>query len=439
MQLLRCKPKLFVYACCVFGAGMSVLLVLLPGVWPRLWVEVLVFCFLVMAVELWPTTIPREQASVSPGFAVIYAVALLWGPGPAAWVAALGTLRMKDLRGRVPWPIVAFNRGQLALAGASAGFVYMFLGGEVGRLRLPGDIVPMLAAGLAYFLVNWSAVVGASSLDKGVAFWRTWASNYRWAMPNFLGLVPLGAAIAALYAEVGMVSVILAVAPLAVARQSFQRYLDVRQAYIHTISALTEALDAKDPYTRGHSDRVAEVAAAIGRRLGLAEDTIELLSYVGRLHDVGKIGVRDAILKKPGIFTAYEYAEMQTHVLVGSDIVDRISLLGEGTAWVRHHHERYDGTGFPSGLRGEEIPLGARIIAVADAFDALTSVRPYKQALRTQDALTEMHRCAGTQFDPQLVQILEEIVDDSQTGRRQTGVLKVNELVAAGQDGVRKG
>ncbi|MBC7339097.1 MAG: HD-GYP domain-containing protein [Firmicutes bacterium] len=268
----------------------------------------------------------------------------------------------------------------------------------------------MLLAGMVYAAVNCTAVVGASAVDRGVPFWQTWAANYKWAAPNFLGLVPLGAVLAQLYLQVGAASLALAVLPLLVARQSFQRYLDVREAYVQTMAALTSALDAKDAYTRGHCDRVAELAMAIGRELHLSEDKLELLAHVGRLHDVGKIGIRDAVLKKPGLFTPGEYGEMQMHVLLGAEIVERISLLGEGTKWVMHHHERFDGLGFPGGLHGEEIPLGARIIAVADAYDALTSDRPYKKALSRDEALAEMRRCAGGQFDPALVEVLAKVV-----------------------------
>lgn len=428
MRLVRSSPRLFAYCLLVAGAGATLLGSVLPGLRLEHWREIFLFGIVTLLVELFPTTIPRENATVSPIFAIIYATILAHGPGIAAWVAALGTLRLKDLRGRVPWPFVLFNRGQLALSAAAAGEAYLALGGRPGVLRFPGDLAAMLVAGLVFFGLNCSAVVGASALLRGASFWRTWLANYRWAVPNFLGLVPLGAALAALYLQVGPLSLALAVLPLLIARQSFQRYLEVRQAYLQTIAALTSALDAKDAYTRGHCERVAALAVAIGKEMGLPEDQLELLEYVGRLHDVGKIGVRDAVLKKPGIFTPREYAEMQTHVVLGADIVERISLLGEGASWIRHHHERFDGRGFPDGLRGEQIPLGARIIAVADAYDALTSQRPYKGALEEEAALAEMEICAGTQFDPQVVKVLVRVVRGR--ARPRSGL----DLAAAGRD-----
>lgn len=376
----------------------------------RGWFRALLFALVAATVELVPTQIPRENATVSPGFTIIYAALLACGPAHAAWAAAVGTLRLRDLKGQVPWPLVLFNRGQLALSASAAGVAYVLAGGRPGVILLPEGIPAMLAAGVAYFVVNASFVVGGSALLRGVPFWQTWKANYKWVTPNLLGLVPLGAVLAQLYLQVGAASLVLAVLPLLVARQSFQRYVEVREAYVQAMAALTSALDAKDAYTRGHCDRVAELARAIGQELHLPEDKLELLAHVGRLHDVGKIGIRDAVLKKPGIFTPGEYGEMQMHVVLGAEIVERISLLGEGTKWVLHHHERFDGTGFPAGLRGQEIPLGARIIAVADAYDALTSDRPYKKALGREEAMAELRRCAGTQFDPELVEVLAKLV-----------------------------
>ncbi|MFZ5767942.1 MAG: HD-GYP domain-containing protein [Bacillota bacterium] len=410
MNLARTRPKAFAYACMVFLAGAAVLAYWGFSLRMLGWLQVLLFSLVAASVELVPTQIPRENATASSGFAITYAALLACGPAYAAWAAALGTLRLRDLRGQVAWPLVLFNRGQLALSASAAGAAYMLAGGKPGAISFPADVPAILVAGVVYFLVNLSFVVEASSLLRGVPFWQTWKANYKWVTPNFLGLVPLGAVLAELYLQVGAASLVLAVLPLLVARLSFQRYLDVRQAYVQTIAALSSALDAKDAYTRGHCDRVAELAAAIGRELHLPEDKLELLSHVGRLHDVGKIGIRDAVLKKPGIFTPGEYGGMQMHVVLGAEIVERISLLGEGTRWVLHHHERFDGTGFPAGLRGEDIPLGARIIAVADAYDALTSDRPYKRALGREEALAEMRRCAGTQFDPRLVEVLVKLV-----------------------------
>jgi len=144
----------------------------------------------------------------------------------------------------------------------------------------------------------------------------------------------------------------------------------------------------------------------VGRQLGVSPQDLDLLEYVGILHDVGKLGVRDAVLKKPGLLTAAEYEEIKQHPTLGAQIVGGINLLGKGSAWIRHHHERYDGTGFPDGLAGEDIPLGARIVTVADAYDAMLSARSYKPDFTPERARQELVDCSGTQFDPVVVKAL---------------------------------
>lgn len=169
-----------------------------------------------------------------------------------------------------------------------------------------------------------------------------------------------------------------------------------------TIQALAAAVDAKDPYTRGHSQRVAEYAAALGKILGLPQAEVELIYTTGTLHDVGKIGVPDAILKKPGRLDDDERAIMETHPALGELIVRKAPQLAATLPGVRHHHERWDGKGYPDGLAGEMIPLIARLLAIADTFDAMTSDRPYRKGLGWDVALEEIARGAGTQFDPAL-------------------------------------
>ncbi len=168
------------------------------------------------------------------------------------------------------------------------------------------------------------------------------------------------------------------------------------------IQALAAAVDAKDAYTKGHSQRVAEYASDLARETGMTEDMVELIHATGTLHDVGKIGVPDAILTKPGRLTDEERAVMETHPVLGEVIVKRVPQLASMLPGVRHHHERWDGRGYPDGLAGENIPLIARYLALADTFDAMTSDRPYRKGLDTEVALAEIERCAGTQFDPSL-------------------------------------
>ena len=177
----------------------------------------------------------------------------------------------------------------------------------------------------------------------------------------------------------------------------------LHQAYLDTVTAVANAIEARDPYTRGHTGRVTALARAIAHQMGWSEEQLSSLEIGGLLHDVGKIGVSDAILRKPGPLSAAEYAEIKAHPEAGKRMLQGISYLESAIPGVLYHHERYDGQGYPYQLPGSEIPLAGRIMAVADAFDAMTSDRPYRRAMSPQTAVAELERGGGTQFDPEVV------------------------------------
>jgi len=177
----------------------------------------------------------------------------------------------------------------------------------------------------------------------------------------------------------------------------------IRVSFLSAITALAYALEAKDKYTSGHSQRVAEVSVAIAKELGMPQDSIDKIRLAGLVHDIGKIGVKESILNKAGKLTDEEYQHIKSHCEAGEHILIPIVEDEEILKTVRHHHERYDGRGYPDGLSGEQIPLGARILAVADAYDAMTSERPYREAMSDETACIEIERCKGIQFDPRVV------------------------------------
>jgi len=174
----------------------------------------------------------------------------------------------------------------------------------------------------------------------------------------------------------------------------------IRASFLSAITALAYALEAKDKYTSGHSQRVAETSVAIAKELGLSQHSIERIRQAGLIHDIGKIGVRESVLNKPGRLTDEEFHHIKSHCEIGEHILTPIVEDEEILKVVRHHHERYDGRGYPDGLKSEQIPLGARILAVADTYDAMTSERPYREAMSDETACDEIKRCKGTQFDP---------------------------------------
>ncbi len=198
----------------------------------------------------------------------------------------------------------------------------------------------------------------------------------------------------------------------AVAIDNAQTYKRLEAAFWSTIRSLAEAIDAKDSYTRGHSDRVAEYADALARSLSLSENELSAVRCAGYLHDTGKIGIPDAILLKPGRLTDEEYQMIKNHPILSHKIIEPVDFPYDVKPIVRHHHERIDGSGYPDGLVGDDIPLGARIVGIADAYEAMTSDRPYRKALTHAAAITELRRCAGTQFDTGLVRAFIEILND---------------------------
>jgi len=184
-----------------------------------------------------------------------------------------------------------------------------------------------------------------------------------------------------------------------------QAYRTLKKAHLDSVKVLAEAIDAKDPYTRGHSDRVRRMSLNIAQQMSFTEERLEILEYGALLHDIGKIGIKDEVLQKPGSLSPEEYRYIQEHPLIGVKIVEGIEFFKNKVPMIRHHHEYFDGNGYPDGLAGEAIPLEARIITVPDAFDAMTSVRPHRRAMPLQDVLMELETGKGKQFDPKVLEI----------------------------------
>ena len=185
---------------------------------------------------------------------------------------------------------------------------------------------------------------------------------------------------------------------------------ELEKAYLDTIQILRYTVEAKDPYTRGHSDRVSEFSVLIGEKMGLDENTLHILKIGGLFHDIGKIGIPDSILLKESKLDDEEYSQIKNHPSIGVHILGNAETFKDIIPIVLHHHERFDGRGYPSQLKGEEIPLVARIAAVADTFDAMTSKRTYRNALPLEDVINEIERCSGTQFDPQIASVFLDIL-----------------------------
>ncbi len=191
-----------------------------------------------------------------------------------------------------------------------------------------------------------------------------------------------------------------------------ETYEKLERAYLDSIQTLRYTVEAKDPYTRGHSDRVSAFAVVLGKYLGLSEADLRTLEVGGLFHDIGKIGIPDSILLKQAKLTDDEYSEIKNHPSIGAHILCNAAIFQDIIPIVKHHHERYDGRGYPSQLKGEEIPYLARITAVVDTFDAMTSKRTYRNAIPLEDVKAEIERCSGTQFDPEIAKVFLDILNN---------------------------
>lgn len=189
-------------------------------------------------------------------------------------------------------------------------------------------------------------------------------------------------------------------------------YNKLQYTYKDTVSTLSKAVDARDPYTAGHSERVALISFKIAEKLGFVKKELENIELAAQFHDIGKIGVPDSILLKTDKLTDIEFALIKEHPLIGTNILSNIEFLKETLQMILHHHENYDGSGYPFGISGTEIPIGARIISIADTYDAMTSDRPYRKALSHEEAVQEIMRCKGTQFDAKIIDKASEVIQN---------------------------
>ncbi|MDJ0379243.1 HD-GYP domain-containing protein [Streptomyces sp. G-G2] len=381
-------------------------------------------------VKICPRLGDRVPEGIGSFFPVVLAAVYLLPPSAAALVAApgalAGTVVQRPVLVRRVW-----HGAQQAIGAWAAGQAYGLLGGpgalggaggsvlgpvggadSGGMARFPYAVLPAAVAAVVFCLV-------LTALDAGVlatAERRTAAARH--GLPTLSqassggipGLAPhcvhglAGLMMAVMWrSPYGLAAALLVLLPMYISCWVFAQYHRERAAHRDTIRALVHAVDIKDRYTRGHSERVGQASAMIARELGMAGDRLEVVRIAGILHDVGKIGVPTRLLRKDGPLTPEERRTIELHPEYGHEMVRGIGFLGEARAAILHHHERVDGSGYPHGLTGEQIPVLARVVAVADAFDAMTSTRSYSRARPVPTALGELERCAGAQFDPDMV------------------------------------
>lgn len=397
-----------IYVVAVVAAGLLFLSLNIPD-WSTLGLPFFGFVLINAIMDNMRVPLPKGDGTVSVSFAIILAIIILFGYAAAAWASVSVIFYIKAFKNfKDRGHRYIFTALQMALSAGIAGYVYQYTGGNIGQFSLSADIGPVLATTAVFFLLNSIFIIAAISLSQKMSFFGSWLINFRWSVPNYLATFPLGILIAVIYTNMGIAGVLLLMIPLMVARHTFALYADMRNHYLGTIKALAKAIDAKDTYTHGHSERVAEYAVLIGKEMKLSEDFIDKLQYVALMHDIGKIAIPETVLNKPSRLSDSEFDIVKEHPAVGAEIIKNIKFFGDQADAVRHHHERMDGCGYPDGISGSEISLGARIVSVVDAYDAMTTKRIYRDHLSVQQAVDELKLCCNSQFCSDVVNAFEK-------------------------------
>jgi diguanylate cyclase (GGDEF)-like protein/putative nucleotidyltransferase with HDIG domain len=412
-----------VYIGTLFLLGLGLLGLILPSERGADWLGVGVFALVIFLTEWFAVDIYIRDNSISTSTAPLIAGVLLFGP-PGAVCLSLVLATTALIKHRSPLHRYIFNISNHVIATSlSAGLLLL--------LRLPftsqPPLVQMLSAvvvGELMFISSTFLLASVMGLATGQPVLQIWQGQFRWLTPYYLAFGLGGYALTLGYSYAGVIGVVAIVVSLLILRISQVQYLEQTQTLVTKLRAktvelenyageisnlneglllsLSNLLDLRDTYTFGHSEQVASYAVLVAEQLGLTGPQIELLRKASLLHDIGKVGIEDAILYKPGPLTGEEYARIKQHPVVGAEILAANEPLRPLVPIVRHHHERYDGQGYPDGLRGQEIPLEARILGLADALEAMASDRPYRQALGFQQIIQEVTEHAGTQFDPEV-------------------------------------
>jgi putative nucleotidyltransferase with HDIG domain len=388
-----------------------------------------------------PVRMPRGTV-VSVGIAPIVAAMALGGPVAVGWVAALGTTEYREIRGRIPWYGTLFNHAAIVLPALIGGFVVDALLGQSPSVTL-SLAATMVGASLFFMLNVFIASLGVALRD-GVDLRVVLVGDTRSYLTNLFAMVPLGWLMSRVYSlpdGSGWWATLLFAMPLYVTRVMYQQLTEMRDMFTQTIGALAEAVDKRDPFTSQHSQRVKQIAIDIGRQMRVDEAELQALEWGGLLHDVGKIGVPDNVLLKQERLTREERMIMNSHPVKGAEIIAPVQKLAPELPIIRHHHEWYNGSGYPDRLIGDEIPKLARILHVADAFEAMTAARPYRMTpLTAAQALAELRKFSGIQFDPEVVDAFVrtrwvEGVDEP--GREEPALLKPRPLPTLGDAATR--
>ncbi|MCC6444508.1 MAG: diguanylate cyclase [Armatimonadetes bacterium] len=376
----------------------------------------------------------EKTGTMSVAFAVTYAAILKFGPVGGMLTGFFSGLSagIFPLKKRHPLYRLLFNTLSVTAIAWASGMVFWQMGGNAVAIDNMGSLFgPVVASTLVYYLLNTGSValaIGLSTSKKPLETVSLWKENFLWTAPGYFAGASTGTLVQIFFNYTGIIFLALPILYLTYysykiymekAREREEHILELQQKqkeladlYLATVESLAIAIDAKDPYTHKHILRVQKYAEAIAKAMGVAGDDLRAIETGALLHDIGKLGVPDYILLKPGKLTPDEFDKIKQHPDTGSMILDPVKFPWPVMDVIRHHHERYNGTGYPDGLKGEAIPLGARILAVADVYDALTSTRSYRNAWTHEQAIQQIQQSVGSHFDEKVTEAFLQVIGD---------------------------
>jgi len=373
--------------------------------------------FVVLSIVTESLLVTTGNLAISTGFTITLSSILLFNPLVTALIVTIGIgFRVCKKKAvyhifNIPLYKTAFNVCSIMISVVISAIIFEITGGKFFNFDLSKILTPIILFSLTYLLINYFLLSLLLHLWGGTRFFNTFMENLKMGLLNVIGMVPLGIIIAEVFKVYSYIGVIVIFGPILLARYSFIMYLSMKKSYVDTVKALSLAIEAKDKYTEGHSNRVVEYVEKIASKMKFSESHLENLKIASLLHDIGKIGIPESILNKPGKLSDEEYSIIKEHPVIGANIVKDIDALKNCTDIIMYHHERYDGKGYPKGLKEDKIPLDAYIIALADAFDAMCSDRPYRKAMSRDDAAKIIKAERGKQFNPDVADIFLKIID----------------------------
>jgi len=398
---------------------------------PSDWLGISLFAIFLMLTEWFSVKIYVKSTTIPTSIVVFIAGALLFGPFAvvilAFLIASITMIKRQNSLARF-----IFNFSNHLIGGIIVAALVKAVGGSFQDLALVLQVsISILAAGIVY-ASSTLLIAGSIDLDKGQPFWQVWNERFRCLAPSYLLIGLMIYFLIFSYISSGLLGILVFGAPLLLLRYSQKQYVAMTETAVNELQfkheeiiqrsleldsfnesllqVLAKVIEHRDPYAYGHSEYVAKYACSIAEELGMPERKVELIYQAALLHDIGKLAIPESVLLKPGILTDQEYDVVQQHSRIGAEILEICPSFHEITPWILHHHERYDGWGYPSQLIGDEIPVEAKIIALADAVDSMASDRPYRTSLETAHILDEVRRNDKLQFDPEITDAFFRII-----------------------------